>query len=411
MDGLLRTVLDDRHQKWGAVPVDFGGWRMPLHYRGGIVAEHLAIRSGAGLFDVSHMGRFALRGAGSLPFLRRLCTNDAAVLVPGAGQYTLIPNESGGALDDAYLYRRRDESYLLVVNAANRKRDWRHLQAVAADVSDLTLEDCTGSLAMLSLQGPRSESILRGLAEGGSLPDRKNALDEIVIAGMPLPLSRTGYTGEPLGFECFPSAADAGRIWDRLLASGAAPAGLGARDTLRLEAALPLYGHELGQDPSGTEIPIFACVPARSAVRFSPERGDFPGREILAAQRAALLRIQMGDDPSRTVLPRVVMPFALRGRGVARAGHRVFRDGREAGVVTSGTMVPYWRSENGGTTARFTGESALRAIGLMLVDSDLKPGDGVTIEIRGVPIAARVVARHLRSDRSPRVVADRPPGD
>jgi aminomethyltransferase len=245
MEELLQTVLHGRHAALGAALVDFSGWRMPLHYRAGILEEHLATRAGAGLFDVSHMGRFSLSGPGALALLQHVLSSDAAALVPGSAQYTLIPNARGGARDDAYLYCFRAEEYLLVVNAANRTADWRYLQEMLPRFPGVALEDRTAAVAMLALQGPRAEEILRGLVDGGALPEpRKNALGEVSLGGIRCPLSRTGYTGEPIGFECFPAAADAPRLWDLLLERGAAPVGLGARDTLRLEAGLPLYGHE-----------------------------------------------------------------------------------------------------------------------------------------------------------------------
>lgn len=405
MGELLQTVLYGRHVTLGATLVDFGGWRMPLHYRTGIVEEHLATRAGAGLFDVSHMGRFSLSGSGALPFLQHVLTSNAAALLPGFAQYTLLPTAGGGARDDAYLYRFRADEYLLVVNAANRDADWRYLQERLPDFPGAVMEDRSGAVAMLALQGPRSREILQGVITAGSLPEPlKNALGEVTIAGMAVPLSRTGYTGEPLGFECFPAAADAPRLWDLLLARGAVPVGLGARDTLRLEAGLPLYGHELGRDPAGAEIPVFASPLARFAVSFSPLKGDFVGREALAAQFSALARIRERDFSALAALPRMVMPFALLGKGIARAGCAVFRDGEAVGTVTSGTMVPFWKTAGEGLATRFTGEREMRAIGLMLADSRLQEGDEVMVEIRGSRVAARVVPWHLRSDAPPRAM-------
>jgi aminomethyltransferase len=346
------------------------------------------------------MCRFALSGPGALPFLQHVLTNNATALDPGFAQYTMIPDESGGTRDDAYLYRFTAREYLLVVNAANRAADWRYLQEKLPDFPGVEIEDRTEAVAMLALQGPRSREILAGAIGGGALPEPlRNTLGEVTIAGIRVPLSRTGYTGEPLGFECFPAAADAPRLWDLLLARGATPAGLGARDTLRLEAGLPLYGHELGR-----EIPLFACPLARFAVSFSPLKGAFVGRDALEAQAAALGKIRAGDFSALADLPQIVMPFALRERGVARAGCRVFRSGEAAGVVTSGTVVPYWKTAGEGLKTRFTGERGMRAIGLMLADSRLKEGDEVAIEIRGNRVAAVVVPAHLHSATPPRAV-------
>ena len=402
MGELLKTVLHGKHVALGATMVDFGGWHMPLQYRGGIVEEHLATRKGAGLFDVSHMGRFIVRGSGALAFLQHVLSNNAAALDPGFAQYTMIPNDRGGALDDAYLYRFIPGEYLLVVNAANRTADWRYLQDMLPRFPGTELEDVSERMAMISLQGPSSRSILQGLIGAAALPEPlKNALGSVSVAGKKILVSRTGYTGEPLGFELFLAAADAPGLWDLLHQKGATPVGLGARDTLRLEAGLPLYGHELGKDPAGAEIPIFACPLARFAVSFSLLKGGFVGQEPLATQFAAYKKIKDEDYGSIADLPRIVVPFALRGKGIARAGFRVFRDGREAGFVTSGTMVPYWQTDGVGLSTRFTGEREMRAIGLMLADSRLRKDDVVEIEIRGNRVPAVVVPYHLRSDAPP----------
>jgi aminomethyltransferase len=402
MAELLKTVLHDRHVSLGATMVDFGGWHMPLQYKTGIVEEHLATRKGAGLFDVSHMGRFIVRGSGALPFLQHVLSNNAGALDPGFAQYTMIPNGRGGAVDDAYLYRFTPEEYLLVVNAANREADWRHLSAMLPLFPGAGMEDRSGAIAMISLQGPSSRAILEELVGPGGLPEPlKNALCSASLRGRILRLSRTGYTGEPLGFECFIAAEDGPWLWDLFMEKGAVPVGLGARDTLRLEAGLPLFGHELGADPSGKEIPIFACPLARFAVSLSPLKGEFVGREALAPQWEALKGIQREDYRLLGDLPRRIMPFALRGKGIARAGFRVFKGAEEIGFVTSGTMVPYWKTAGSGLSTHFTGEREMRAIGLMLVDSRLKKDDPVEIEIRGNRADAVVVPWHLRSDTPP----------
>jgi aminomethyltransferase len=402
MGELLGTVLHERHISLGAQMVNFGGWHMPVQYPGGIVEEHLATRRGAGLFDVSHMGRFLVRGTGAPAFLQYVLSNNAAALEPGMAQYTMIPNDRGGALDDAYLCRFSADAYLLVVNAANRDADWRYLQVMLGRFPGTELEDLSAAMAMLSLQGPFSQSILQGLIGAEALPKpRKNALATAAFAGRELLVARTGYTGEPLGFECFLAAADAPRFWDLILEKGAVPVGLGARDTLRLEAGLPLYGHELGKDPAGAEIPAFACLLSRFAVSFSPAKGAFTGREALERQFAALQKLKDHDLSSLADLPRIIRPFALLGKGIARAGFRVFKGEEPVGFVTSGTMVPYWRTEGEGPAARLTEERGMRAIGLMLVDARLGKDDEVAVEIRGSRVPAVVVAAHLRSDLPP----------
>ena len=295
---MKKTPLFERHVALGARMVEFGGWEMPIQYPAGIIAEHLATRRKAGLFDVSHMGRFLVRGPGALPFLQKVLTNNAAALGAGRAQYTLIPTPTGGALDDAYLYCLDREEYLLVVNASNRDKDWEFFRDARRGMTGLEMEDRGEELAMISLQGPDSRRILLALlAEGAPagardadryLPEPgRNNLCPAVFGSVPLTIARTGYTGESLGFELFLPSRDAATVWDRLIALGAVPMGLGARDTLRLEAALPLYGHELGVDHEGREIPVFASSLARFGVSFSSLKGDFIGRGELQRQAAA----------------------------------------------------------------------------------------------------------------------------
>ncbi len=252
MEQALKTVFYERHLKLEARMTEFGGWDMPLQFPTGIVKEHLATRKSAGLFDISHMGRFTIHGENALPFLQHVLTNNAAGLDVGLGQYTMIPNSSGGAVDDAYLYRFVEDEYVLVVNAANRDKDWKYLESRRKDFPQTTMKDRTLELAMVSLQGPRSKKILSSVLDSNDLPEpMRNALNIVTIGGTEVLVARTGYTGEPICFELFIEREDALKIWDLLTAQGAVPVGLGARDTLRLEAGLPLYGHELGLDPEG----------------------------------------------------------------------------------------------------------------------------------------------------------------
>ena len=360
--------------------VEFGGWEMPVFYQTGIVTEHLATRKEAGLFDVSHMGRFRLAGRGALGFLQHVLTNNAQALDEGMAQYTIIPNEQGGAVDDAYLYRFVEDEYLLVVNAANREKDWAHFQECLPGFSDVELTDCTSDLVMLALQGPKARDILYPLVESGLLPEpMRNYLGIVNVSGARVMAGRTGYTGEPLCFEMFTEAEQGPKLWDLLAARGACPAGLGARDTLRLEAALPLYGHELGLDPEEREIPILASPLARFAVSFSPLKGDFIGREALVRQHRALGRIIARDYSLKSDLPRMVKPFAMQGRGVGPGRAPVFRDDKAVGWVTSGTTVPRWVFQGEGLDSEITDEHKIRAIGLALIDSDIIeediPGD------------------------------------
>ena len=399
-DGLFRTPLYSRHVALGAKMVAFAGWEMPLVYPTGTVDEHLATRRAAGLFDVSHMGRFSVGGPDAVGFLQNVLSNNAAALELNQAQYTFITTESGGAVDDAYLYRFSRDSYLLVVNAANREKDWAHLQTHRGD--GVSLDDSSEQLAMLSLQGPLSRDILGRVIESGALPEpRRNELSTVTIAGAEVVLSRSGYTGEPLCFELFVPARSAAALWDLLVEQGALPCGLGARDTLRLEAALPLYGHELGEDPQGAEIPLFACALAAFAVSFSPVKGGYLGREALERQQTAYRRILARDYSLSADLPRLIRPLAVTGRGLARAGSAIVKDGHAVGWVTSGTMVPYWIVEGEGLEARLTDRHELRSICLALVDCDLVEDDVVTVDIRGKAVEAVVVPYHLRSDAPP----------
>jgi aminomethyltransferase len=384
--------------------VEFGGWEMPLQYPSGVVEEHLATRKRAGIFDVSHMGRFIVRGANVVPFLQHVLSNNAEALDlrPTGAQYTLIPEETGGAVDDAYLYRFDEEEYLLVVNAANRHKDWEHLQRHLKDFDGVELSDHTEAIAMLALQGPMTHGLMADVVESGRLPEPvRNAVGVVTIAGARVMVSRTGYTGEPLSFELFVNRDDGPMLWDLLVAKGAAPAGLGARDTLRLEAVLPLYGHEYGQDQEGNEMPTYAVPIAKFAISFSPLKGEFVGRDALARQFAALSKIIFRDYSALADLPRLIQPVAVTGRGIARAGARVFKGGKDIGYVTSGTMVPYWVFEDNGLISKETGEHRLRSICLAYLDSDVIEDDPITIDIRGKIVDAVVVPFHLRSEAPP----------
>jgi aminomethyltransferase len=255
---------------------------------------------------------------------------------------------------------------------------------------------------MLSLQGPQSSDLLLGLLEAGSLPEpRRNELSSATIAGRELTLARTGYTGEPLCFELFAAPDHATIVWDLLVQKGAVPCGLGARDTLRLEAALPLYGHELGTDLGGREIPVFSCPLAAFAVSFSALKSDFVGRDILLRQHAAYRRILTHDYSLRADLPRMTRPVAIVERGVARTGSPVFKEDRSVGWVTSGTMVPYWRTGDGGMDGISGDRHDLRSICLAYLDCDVVVDDRLTVEIRGRTVAAVVVPHHLRGDTPP----------
>jgi aminomethyltransferase len=402
MTDLQKTVFHDRHVVLGAKMVEFGGWDMPVQYKPGIVQEHLATRKEAGVFDVSHMGRFLVRGSDTLPFLQQMLTNNAAALEVGESQYTIIQNEEGGAIDDAYLYRFVEDEYMLVVNASNRKIDWEHLSAAVKSFKSLELEDRTEDLAMLSLQGPESKKILERIIASGNLPEPvRNALSIVRINDSDVLIARTGYTGEPICFEIFMNRSSALNIWDILLDQGASPIGLGARDTLRLEAGLPLYGHEFGKDPEGEAIPVFSCLLARVAVSFSPLKGAYPGRAALLKQFNAFKKIINQDYAALKDLPRIIRPVAVADKGIARAGSKSFSGSTYVGYVTSGTMVPYWEFEGEGVTSKITGDKGMRAIGLAILDSTLDQGDVIDIEVRGKRIKGVIVPYHMRSEAPP----------
>jgi len=410
MKNTKRTPIYDEHRKLEARIVAFGGWEMPLNYPQGILSEHLATRKYGGLFDISHMGRFRISGPDALPFLQYVLTSNVAALVPGTAQYTMLPNETGGAIDDGYLYRVSEDDYLLVVNAANTEADWQWLQQYVPRFPGLTMEDITNSLAMLALQGPKTKAVLEAVFGGKTLIPEPiwNHLTSSKFMGNYITIARTGYTGEPLGFELFPPANIAVPLWRQLLDAGRehgiVPVGLGARDTLRLEAGFPLYGHELGTDTDGKEIPIFALNAARFAVSFSPVKGEFIGREALHRQfQEVKLRREgrLNVSKDELLVPRSVFLISLLGDGVARAGNQVLVNGRSAGNITSGTVVPYWKFEGSGTMARPGAESARRMLGMAYLDAGVSAGQEAEVIIRDQPVKAVIVHRHIGGEAPP----------
>lgn len=327
-DGVRATALHDRHVALGARMIPFAGWSMPVHYSG-ILNEHRAVRGAAGLFDLGHMGQVDVRGTDALPFLQAVTTNDVAVLEPGAAQYALLPNEHGGVIDDIIVYRRPEPaappSYMVVVNASNREKDvaWLRHQRAAHPEFDVVVDDASAETGMIAIQGPRAEAIVADVtnADLGSLPAFHWRSAE--VAGVPTMIARTGYTGED-GFEFYVADVHVGRLWDALLAAGRGhgllPVGLGARDTLRLEARMPLYGNELADDIGPLEAGLGWAVKL--------DKGPFPGRDRIAAMKEA-------GAPRRTV------GFRLLDRsGAPRHGFVVRSDGRPVGHVTSGALSP-----------------------------------------------------------------------
>lgn len=400
MEDLKRTVLYQDHVAAGATMVDFGGWDMPVQYPGGIVAEHLYTRSFCSLFDVSHMGRILIEGPQRLEFLQHVVTSNVAALELGMAQYCIIPDEDGSAIDDAYLYRFEEDRILLVVNAANIDKDKKHLSAQIS-AFDCKMTDISDKWAAIAVQGPKSRELMEILSGGVEVtPPVKNALNCLVLEGHEAKIANTGYTGEPVGFEVYVRSEDASWLWNRLIELGAKPAGLGARDTLRLEAGYPLYGHEMGKDPSGQRMPIFAVPLASFAVNFAEEKGAFIGREALSVQKECALRMKAKDFSDIAAVPRRIKAIELVDRGVMRAGMEVYRDGKFIGWITSGTMVPYYLTEGEGADTVLTDQVQRRAIGLCYVDSELRKGDIVEVDVRGKRLKARIKLHHIKTGES-----------
>lgn len=385
MSELKRTPLYDAHVAAGATMVDFGGWEMPIQYPAGIVKEHLFDRKHCGIFDVSHMGRLIVEGTERVAFLQKVLSSNVAALVPGRAQYCIIPNEEGGAVDDAYLYMYEEDRYMLIVNASNTDKDLAHFAKYLPDY-DCTITNITDTYSSIAVQGPDAEKILKVLSGGAEISGpKKNDLNELDMEGHTVRVSKTGYTGDPIGWELFIDAKDVVWLWNRLIELGAAPTALGARDTLRLEAGLPLYGHEMGEDHSGKDMPIFAVSLAKFAVSFAEEKGDFVARDILLAQK------ENGTEKK-------VMPIALKDRGVMRAGMDIYLNGEHVGWVTSGTMVPYYEFDENGNILDTVGK---RSIGFAYISSSITKEDVIEIDVRGKRLKAAVVAKHMIQNEPP----------
>ncbi|MEW6377113.1 MAG: glycine cleavage system aminomethyltransferase GcvT [Thermodesulfobacteriota bacterium] len=417
---LKRTALYSWHKENKGQMVEFAGWEMPVAYQRGILEEHLSTRKYGGLFDISHMGRFLIRGVDAIPFMQYVLTNNAVALDPGMAQYTLVQNERGGAIDDAYLYRLEEDrpsleaNYLLVVNAANIGKDWDWFLDQKKRFKGLVIENKTDEIGMIALQGPHAKRVLEKilLEDHTKLPDPwRNRLRVCELEGehIYVTISRTGYTGEPICFELFLPREKLRLIWERIIAigeeEGIVPVGLGARDTLRLEAGLPLYGHELGLDPQGKEIPIYA-VPsaARLAMSFSPLKGEFIGKEILRRQFEEVTAREGGKPlppKERQLVPKRIFPLMMTGQGITRQGYEVLVNGGLVGHVTSGTMVPYWVFSDRGILSEPTDEKKMRSIALAYIDAELKEGQRIEIMQRGKRFEGVIVERHLSAEAPP----------
>ncbi len=404
MSELKRTPLYDAHVAAGATMVDFGGWEMPIQYPTGIVAEHLWTRSQCGIFDVSHMGRLDIQGPENPQLVQHVLSSNVLALDVGQAQYALMPDENGGVIDDVYLYRFERDKYLLVVNAGNTDKDLVHLYK-EAEKFDVKITNVSSDYAAIAIQGPKAKDILMVMTGGKELltENTKNSVGFQEMDGKPVRIAKTGYTGEPIGYEIYCNSADATYFWNRMMELGAKPIALGARDTLRMEAALPLYGHEMGPCQLGGEIQAYASPLAKFAVSFNESKGDFIGKAALLKQFESLKKILNRDYSSVEDLPYRIQPICLTGRGVLRAGFPVYdaRTGEELGYVTSGTMIPYFETEGTGIESVITDRSGKRSIGLAYMKSHVVAEFELEVDIRGKRIPAVVTTCHIRQDAPP----------
>jgi aminomethyltransferase len=354
-EALKRTPFFDLHVAAGAKIVPFAGFEMPVQYAAGITAEHHAVRRAAGLFDVSHMGEFEVAGKDAVAFVSHVTSNDPAALAVNQVQYSAFLHPDGGVVDDCLVYRFADR-LMLVVNASNLAKDWAHISALAGGF-DVKLRDISDETALLALQGPKAGEALQPLCAGTDLEAIRYywfATGE--VAGVPCIISRTGYTGED-GLELYHAPGDARRLWEALTARpGVSPAGLGARDSLRLEVGYPLYGNDLDD----------TTTPLEAGLNWIVKLGktDFVGKPALLAQK------ERG-------LTRRLAGFRLTEKGFPRQHMPVLLDGKPHGEVRSGTISPS------------TGE----AIGTCYLPLDrVQPGSRLAIDIRGRQVGAEVVA-------------------
>lgn len=325
---MRRTPLYDRHLAAGAKLVDFAGWEMPVQYSGGVRAEHMAVRERCGIFDVSHMGEIETSGPGAEALLQRLLSNDVAKIPIGGAQYSVLCNENGGVLDDLFTYRLEAHRYLTVTNAANHERDLAWFRSHAGDF-DAELQDRIDDYAMLAVQGPLAREIVQMISDA-PLPARMTAATRRLL-GAEVLVCGTGYTGED-GVELLASTADAPALWDELVHRGAAPCGLAARDTLRLEACFHLYGNDLSLDRNPIEAGLGWCC---------REDTDFIGAAPIRSARAALNDSHSPSPAEPPMSPaghpaERLVAFELDGPGIARQSNPIVG----GGVVTSGTLSP-----------------------------------------------------------------------
>src|SRR5579862_8969047 len=316
---LKATPLNQTHRRMGARMVDFGGWDMPVQYSG-VLDEHHAVRRRVGLFDVSHMGEIEIRGPQALPLVNWITTNDASRLRTGQAQYSALLYEHGGFVDDILVHKVAEDHYFLCVNASNQDKDYRHI--VAHNRFEATVENAGARYAQLAIQGPRALETLQKLASVPLAGIRVYHFTDAQVSGAPARIARTGYTGED-GFEIYIAPAEAPRLWDEILSAGVEfgilPCGLGARNTLRLEAKMALYDHEIHASTTPWEADLAWIVKL--------DKDDFLGRGALVKQQ------EHG-------VSRKLAGFEMRGRGIGRDAYEVYADGLPAGWVTSGGPAP-----------------------------------------------------------------------
>jgi aminomethyltransferase len=360
MEDLKKTPLNQIHRNLGAKMVDFAGWEMPIQYEAGVIEEHVRTRTYAGLFDVSHMGEILVTGPDAIDFINFLTTNDVTKLVNGQAQYSVLTNEEGGAVDDLIIYRFEEQKLLLVVNAATTEKDWEWIKFHKANFA-VSLENKSDSFAQIAIQGPKAEEILQKITENELSEIKYYHFVEGKVEGLDCIISRTGYTGED-GFEIYVEPDKAEKIWKKLLdignygmKEGILPCGLAARNTLRLEAAMALYGHEL----SDTITPLEANLSWICKL----EKGDFIGRNALLKQK------QEG-------LKRRLVGFEMTDKGIARDFFDVYIEGEKIGYVTSASPAPFLKKN----------------IGLAFVPIEFaKVGQEIKIDVRGKLLSAVIV--------------------
>ncbi|PID16905.1 glycine cleavage system protein T [Sporosarcina sp. P34] len=355
---LLRTPLFESYKEYGGKTIDFGGWELPVQFSS-IKAEHEAVRTKAGLFDVSHMGEVFVSGSGALDYLQKLVTNDVSKLKIGQAQYTVMCNEQGGTIDDFLIYKLEETRYLLVVNATNIEKDVAWMKKQQTD--NVVIDNQSSNYALLALQGPIAESVLQKLTDE-PLEEIKffRFKEHVQVGGENVLVSRTGYTGEN-GFEIYGTPEAIQNLWTKILQEGkedgVVPAGLGARDTLRFEAGLPLYGQELREDISPLEAGLGFVVKVN-------KEEDFIGKDILVKQK------EQGVE-------RKLVGLEMIDKGIPRTGYKVFVGDQEIGEVTTGTQSPTLKKN----------------IGFALLSTEFTElGTEVEVEIRAKRLKAKVIA-------------------